>query len=154
MATLLLTEDGWAHPHEPDQDRPTLRTWLRDGWAMLFSHPDDFLTYDMESDRLLKVIEKTYADRDVRPMAVTRDSVAIDRGWVAHVSGHAIVRLDEGATSNTDIIDLRTRTLSDHLTSIGQRFVVLVDSLLRRRKTFVYRRCVSMPSPLDFLVHV
>jgi hypothetical protein len=154
MATLLLTDDGWTSGDDRADDMPTLRTWLRDGWAVMFSHPDDFIAYDLESDRLLSVIRKAYADRGVRPMAVTADPLAINRGWVASVSGEMLVRLDEGDTSNKDVVDLRTRTLSEHLRSIERRFVVLVDGLLRRRKTFVYERSAGLLSPLDFLVYV
>ena len=29
----------------------SLRDWLGDRWAILFSHPDDFVSYDLEMDR-------------------------------------------------------------------------------------------------------
>jgi hypothetical protein len=70
------------------------------------------------------------------------------------VSGDERVRLDESGTPGADIVDLRTRTLADHLRSLDRRFVVLVDSLLRRRKTLVYERSANLPSPLEFLVYV
>ena len=56
--------------HQPGAGFPSLRAWMRDCWAILFSHPDDFVSYDLEMDRWLVIARRAFADRRIQPLAL------------------------------------------------------------------------------------
>lgn len=152
MTTLLLTD---CRSSDRATALPTLRTRLQSGWALLFSHPNDFARYDLESDRWLSVMQRSFEDRNVRAVTVTRDATVRDQSWVSQLcEQREMLCLESKVDGSADMIDLRARSLQDHLESTGRRFVMLVDSLLGLRKTFVYETRTGLPSPLDFLAWV
>lgn len=149
MATLLLTDTETDYP---DDSHISLRAWLAEGWALLFSHPDDFAVGDLEYDRWLTILHRTFADRQVRPLALAKPGQPADAGWVTQVTGDTrLVTLNEPCAHTADIIELRSRQLHDQINDSGPRFVMLIDAMLACRRTYVYERPGNLPSPMDFL---
>ena len=70
----------------PDSPLPAaaVRRWLHGRWALLFSHPDDFASYGVESDRLLVHVQEAFTSADIRPLALAGPHAV---GWVTEVGG-------------------------------------------------------------------
>ena len=158
MATLLLTSydiSGAAHTAGTVQQTltsPSLRAWLRGGWAILFSHPDDFCSYDLEIDRWLIVMQQTFAERDIRPIALASPSLDPERSWVTQVTGDSrTVLLENPTQQHFGPVDLQTPVLRETIEQSGRRFVMIIDGGLRRQKVFQYDTLSNLPAPLEFL---
>lgn len=131
---------------------PSLRTWLRGGWAILFSHPDDFVRYDLEMDRWLVVTRRSFAERGIRPIALATPTHDPQRSWVTQVSGDSgAVLLEDPTQQHFGPVDLQTPVLREEIEQSGGRFVMIIDDELRLRKMFSYATLSDLPSPLDFL---
>jgi alkyl hydroperoxide reductase subunit AhpC len=153
VATLLLTSPAAIGANERTSECPSLRTWLRKGWAILFSHPDDFVRCDLEMDRWLAVVQRAFTGCRIRPLALESPAPVPHDGWVAKVSGDAgNVLLEEPSQKDTTAFDLRAHALHHHIRSLGRRrFVMIIDDELCSRKTFAYNGLADVPSPLEFL---
>jgi hypothetical protein len=155
MATLLLKDNAIGIDSGTLGALPTLRTWLGDGWALLYSHPQDFLSCELEADRWLAVMRAAFGARGVRPLAVAHRACEARDGWIARVSADdSLVALTRPGERRGDVIDLHAHALRDDIERLGDRFVLVIDSLLRRRRTFAYRSLHDLPSPLDFLAWI
>jgi hypothetical protein len=129
----------------------SLRTWLREGWTILFSHPNDFVRNDLEVDRWLVVAQRAFAARRIRPLALASSTQDVDRNWISQVSGDTrTVLLDGLSRQGSSAVDLQSRALRAEIAVLG-RFVMIIDSELRTRRTFSYGSLSDLPSPLEFL---
>jgi alkyl hydroperoxide reductase subunit AhpC len=129
----------------------SLRTWLREGWTILFSHPDDFVRCDLEIDRWLIVVQRAFAERRIRPLALASSTQAVERSWISQVSGDTrTLLLDDLSRQGSSAADLQSRALRTEIAVPG-RFVMIIDSELRTRRTFSYSSLSNLPSPLEFL---
>ena len=158
MATLLFASQTSAAGQRTARavqhtlTSPSLRTWLAGDWAIIFSHPDDFVRYDLEMDRWLVVTQRAFAARGIRPIAL--DSPALDpvTSWVTQVIGdNRAVLLEDPTQQHFGPVDLQTPVLREALERVGQRFVMIIDGELRQQKTFSYDTLSGLPSPLEFL---
>ena len=123
MATLLPGANnpfGW--PMSPPTERPagtgitspSLRAWLRDRWAILFSHPDDFVSYDLEIDRWLVITRRAFAERRIQPIALASPTLDSEHGWVTQVSGdNRTILLEDPAQQHFGPVDLQTPVLRE-----------------------------------------
>lgn len=147
MATLVLPGfDGCSGTR--GSAGTSLRSWLNDGWALLFSHPDDFVRCDTEQDRWLAIAQRLFAQHRVRPLALARPAQPLDAGWVTQVTGDpALVLLEDPS----EFFGRHVRRLREGIQAAGSRFVTVVDSMLMRGKTYSYCDPNQLPSPLDFL---
>ena len=150
MATLLTTRiDSSSVQHSPTS--PCLRAWLREDWAILFSHPDDFVSYDLEMDRWLVITQRAFAERHIRPIAVC-STANLDRSWITQISGdNRTVLLEDSSQEQFGPLDLQAPVLRDKIEQSGQRFVMIIDSALRIQKMFSYQSLSNLPSPLELL---
>jgi hypothetical protein len=87
MATLLLSEPSAVDAVERLAFPPRLRSWMGQDWAVLFLHPDDFVSRDLELDRWVTLAREPFERNGVRPLALARGGQAADAGWVTQVSG-------------------------------------------------------------------
>jgi alkyl hydroperoxide reductase subunit AhpC len=152
MATLVLEPPRNRAHTQAAAEVVSLRAWLREGWAVLFSHPHDFVRCELEMDRWLTVIRDAFAGMRIRPLALAARAASVMGSWIAEVSGdprHVLLCAprDPGRAS-----DLRAGALRAQIESLGQqRFVMVVDDGLCNRRTFSYGLLAEAPSPLEFL---
>jgi hypothetical protein len=152
MATLVLT----GHPIIGGSDvvgsALSLSEWLKDDWAILYSHPDDFVRCELELDRWVALARPAFAASRIRPLAVAKPGRPLDCGWVTELTGDArALRLYDPAGRRPNSLDFRARLLQEDIESTAERFVMVVDASLRRRKTYAYGAQDRLPSPLDFV---
>ncbi len=152
MATLVLT----GHPIIGGGDLAgsalSLSEWLQDDWAILYSHPEDFVGCELELDRWVALARPAFTASRIRPLAVAKPGRPLDCGWVTELTGDArALRLYDPAARRPDSPDFSARRLQDDIESTAQRFVMIVDASLRRRKTYAYGARDRLPSPLDFV---
>ena len=152
MATLHIASGTIQHA----LSSISLRAWLDNDWAILFSHPNDFVSYDLEMDRWLVITRRAFADRHVRPIAFGAPShdggAKQDEGWVTQVSGdERTVLLEDPRQQHCGPVDLQAPVLREEIEQSGRRFVMIIDSALRVQKKLSYDSLSDLPSPLELL---
>jgi hypothetical protein len=156
MATLLLSEPGSMDAVERLAFPPSLRSWMGQDWVALFSHPDDFVSCDLELDRWVTLAREAFERNGVRPLALAAGGQRADGGWVTQMSGDSttLLVLQPRWSRFPDPFYLNGRDLREDIIGIRRRqvrcrFVALIDPLLRRRWTYAYDDPSSVPSPLQ-----
>jgi hypothetical protein len=148
MATLLLANPASVTPAGAP---PALRTWLAGDWALLFSHPGDFVSCELESDRWLAVLQKTFAGARIRPLELAMRG-GDGRSWISDLSGADDLALFDPQASRAHPYDLKAYALRAQISALGRRrFVMIVDDTLCNRRTFAYSALAEVPSPLEFI---
>jgi len=153
MATLLLSGTETRAAGTP-LGQPHLRQWLADSWALILSHPGDFVRCELEMDRWLSVMQHTFASRRIKPLELPAAPGAASQGsWVSEVGGDArLVQLLDPHETRFTVRDLRAHALQEAITALGRRrFAMIVDEALRSRRTFAYSALTEIPSPLEFV---
>jgi alkyl hydroperoxide reductase subunit AhpC len=153
MATLVLAGELSATGTHAATETVSLRSWLDEGWTLLFSHPDDFVRCELELDRWLEIVRGALATAGVRPLAVAKPSGRLDAGWVTQITGdERAVLIDEPAEERYhDWLDLGARRLIEEILALTQRFVLVVDPMLCVRRTYTYGAPERLPSPLELV---
>lgn len=133
---------------------PSLRAWLRECWAIIFSHPEDFVPCDFEMDRWLVVVRDAFSERGIQPLGLASRALDLDRSWVTRLNRNTCAVMPQDAVrQHSPAIDLQARSLCEDIASAlpGQRLVLIIDGALRTHRTFTYSTRLGLPSPLDFL---
>ncbi len=131
---------------------PALRAWLGDDWAILFSHPDDFVRCDLEMDRWLVLARDAFAKRQIRPLALNTPTLGDRHGWVDQVSGdERTVLLEDPRQQHFGPVDLQAPVLREQIEQCPGRFVMVIDNALRVQKKLSYDTLVGLPSPFELL---
>jgi hypothetical protein len=156
MATLLLSELGAVDTIEQFGVPPSLRSWMAQDWVVLFSHPDDFVSHDLELDRWVTLAREAFARCGVRPLALAAGGQRPDAGWVTQVSGDSttLVLLQPRWSRFQDPFQVNGRQLREDILAIRRgppacRVAAIIDPQLRRRWTYLYQDPSSLPSPLQ-----
>jgi len=134
-------------------DTTLLRASLAPRWAILFSHPDDFAQEQLEADRWLTVLARSFAARGVVPLALARPGSSPEQGWLGQLAAldsdsAAVLALDGRSAA---LEDPSEDALRAQIARSGPRFVMLLDSSLRCRRTLSYRPPADLPSPLELI---
>jgi alkyl hydroperoxide reductase subunit AhpC len=162
VATLLLasrtrsaaTQSGATQSADLQQTviSPSLRAWLRGDRAILFSHPDDFVRFDLEMDRWLVVAKRAFAERGIRPIALASPTSDPEQSWITQVSGdNRSVLLEDASQQYLGPVDRQTPVLREEIELAKRRFVMIIDDELRQQQIFSYGTLSNLPSPLEFL---
>lgn len=155
MATLVLDADSAHALASPRGATVSMRSWLDGRWALLLSHPDDFIRSESDIDRWIEDARHAFQAAGVRPLAVARLGQEIDTGWVTRVCGDPrIVVLHEPGDGCSAYVDRGALRLHEEIAGTGGRFVMIVDPALRPHRTFVYSDLDDLPSPLDLIPRV
>lgn len=132
----------------------SLRTWLADRWAILFSHPEDFAQEQLEMDRWICIVSHSFSAHDIAPLALLRAGYDAKVGWLARLAAlsHDRAALLSLESREPDTVsDLAASPLRADIARSGPRFAMIIDSNLRSRRTLSYRLPGELPSPLDLL---
>lgn len=153
MTTLVFPE---SRSNASKEFPPTvaLREWLGEHWGILFSHPADFDQEQLERDRWLSVLRRSFSTHEVRAVALARDDWdARERshGWLAELGDGCAAALATDPPTEGALLDFRSSTLRAEIVRSGPRFAIIVDSDLRCRRTLRYRVPVDLPSPIELV---
>ena len=134
-------------------DTALLRASLAPRWAILFSHPDDFAQEQLEMDRWVAVLARSFRARSVVPVALARPQSNPEQGWLGQIAAldgesAAVLKLDAPSAALADFSGTALRAQIDRS---GPRFAMILDSSLRCRRTLSYRSPVDLPSPLELI---
>ena len=153
MKIFARPDDRLEISAEQLSDAASLRTWLADRWAILFSHPADFSQEEMEMDRWVSVLSRSFSGRDVAPVALARPGRVPEQSWIGRLA--ALDRDCAGALTLEPaagpLADLATGALRALIARCGPRFALIIDSDLRCRRALTYRVPAELPSPLELI---
>jgi hypothetical protein len=135
-------------------DTSSLRAWLGGRWVILFSHPDDFAQEQMEMDRWMSVLSRSFRGHGVAPVALASDARNPDEGWLGGLAAldygcAAVLSLD--ASQPEAAADPASGALRAQMARCSPRLAMIVDSNLRCRRALSYRLPAELPSPLDLI---
>lgn len=153
MTVLARSDDRLEISAERLGDAASLRSWLEDRWAILFSHPADFTQEQMEMDRWVCVLGRSFGERGVAPVALARAGRNPEQGWLGRLAAlgqhrAAALALEPPAVPSAD---LATRALRALIARNGPQFAMIIDSNLRCHRALSYRLPAELPSPLELL---
>jgi hypothetical protein len=134
--------------------RISLRTWLAGRWAVLFSHPQDFVQEQLEMDRWLSVFNRSLSDHDVAAVGLARaghNTGESRLGRLAALGGEfaAVLALDPPLPGL--LANLSAGALRAEIARSGSRFAMIIDPNLRCRRVLSYHLPAELPSPLDLI---
>lgn len=130
----------------------SLRKWLADRWAILFSHPEDFAQEAMEMDRWISVVGRSFVACGVVPIALARAGYQGESSWLGKLAA-----LDCESTAVLALPPIgfpagpSTSALRAEVIRSGPRLAMIIDRDARSRRSLSYRVPAALPSPLDLI---
>lgn len=150
---LVLSEtrpDGFAGP----SSNPSLHEWLGGCWAILFSHPGDFDQEQLERDRWLNVVSRSFDQHRVRALALAPcgiDRHAASLGWLSGLGDGSAAVLSTASPPRDAPLALRASALRAQIARSGPRFAMIIDPDLCCRRIVRYPAPVDLPSPIELV---
>jgi len=154
MTILALTDDRLQGCGRQVSDGISLRTWLADRWAILFSHPDDFAEEQLEMDRWLTILSRGFRTCGVVPVALLRAGHDAEKGWLGQLAASShdcAATLSLELPKPATLADFAAGALRADINRSGPRFAMIIDPELRCRRSLSYRLPRELPSPLDLI---
>lgn len=131
-----------------------LHEWLGGAWGLLFSNPEDFQPQAREAAHWLSGVRQAFSVRAVRAVAVKRDGPP-ESSWIDELQfDWQLVRLREPPFVAADQVSFGARALRGELLTLESRFVLCIDSSLKRRAMLKYGADGTAVSALDLLASV
>lgn len=154
MTSLGLPNSRLELSTERIYDAASLRAWLADRWAILFSHPEDFAQEQLETDRWVSILSRSFGTSRVASVALARNGSDPAQGWLGHLAAldrgwAAVLRLEPPLSGVP--ADLCGGALRVHIARSGSRFATIIDPSLRCRRTLSYGLPAELPSPFDLI---
>lgn len=149
MTTLVFPEDR-SPASIGRSSAVALRTWLGGHWAILFSHPDDFDRQQLERDRWLSVVSRTFGTHGLRAIGLSGCACNVrTHGWLAELGNSCAAVLSIAPPPHGAPVDSRASALRAEIARSGPRFAMIIDGDLCCRRTMHYRVPIDLPSPLE-----
>lgn len=153
MTVMALPHSRLEFPPSEIYDATSLRARLAGRWALLFSHPGDFAQEQLEMDRWVAVLSRSFGASGVVPVALAGPESNPGLDWLGRLSpldtgSAAVLALD---TEPGALADFAAGALRAQIARSGPRLAMIVDASLRCRRTLSYRLPAELPSPLDLL---
>uniref|UniRef100_A0A182R343 1-Cys peroxiredoxin n=1 Tax=Anopheles funestus TaxID=62324 RepID=A0A182R343_ANOFN len=112
--------------------------WIGESWAILFSHPADYTPVcTTELSAVAKLVPE-FAKRNVKPIALSCDSVESHRGWIEDIKAYG--QLATGEAFPFPIIDDSRRELAVKLNMLDKDEIGSAGLPLTCRAVFVIDR--------------
>lgn len=124
------------------------RRYLEGKWALLFSHAEDFACHGFEADRWLWLVRDAFTQARIHPLALHGQKFSCPTNWVTEVGG-LCVTAEPGRRSNGSSDGVFA--VHEAMVQIASRFVMILDSSLRLRRTICYTPQGRLPSPIDLI---
>jgi hypothetical protein len=156
MTTTLVLPQSRSNGAAGPSSIPCLREWLGERWGIIFSHPGDFDQEQLERDRWLSILARSFREHEVLPIALARredDAQAASLGWLAELGDGSAAVLWPAAPAPAAgaLLDFRVSALRAQIARGGDRFAMIIDSELRCRRMTRYLVAVDLPSPIELV---
>jgi len=128
-----------------DQGSFSLHDWIGDSWAILFSHPADFTPVcTTEMGRTAQLFQ-AFADRNVKPIGLSTDSVEEHLKWVEDVNDTQHTTVNFPIIADADLtVSIKYEMLHPNESSTETvRSVFIIDPDLKIRLTMTYPMSVG-----------
>uniref|UniRef100_A0A182M6M9 1-Cys peroxiredoxin n=1 Tax=Anopheles culicifacies TaxID=139723 RepID=A0A182M6M9_9DIPT len=109
--------------------------WISDSWAILFSHPADYTPVCTTELAAVAKLVPEFAKRNVKPIALSCDSVESHRGWIEDIKAYG--ELATGDSFPFPIIDDSRRELAVKLNMLDKDEIGSAGLPLTCRAVFV-----------------
>lgn len=152
MSTLTLTRPNICFDARLT-DAVALVDWLDGAWGLIFSHPQDFATADLEADRWCCIVESKLEAADVRALRLHSAEQPFG-GWIDRIAGAPRwLVLERRKRVSSDDFSTRAAALRTELARATDRFVAVVDDAMQLHRLFRYSPAQSVPSVLDVIAY-
>ena len=153
MATLTLTRPNICFDARLT-NATALVDWLQGAWGLVFSHPQDFATMDLEADRWRYLVHASLKAANVRALRLHSSEQGFT-SWIEQMTGAAPwLVLERRKRGSSEDFAARAGALRSELARATGRFVGVVDDQMQLRRRFAYEAGQRLPSVLDLIAYV
>ena len=140
MATLRLGDTAPDFTQESTAGTIRFHEWAGDAWVVLFSHPADFTPVCTTELGKTAALSGEFARRNVKPIAVSVDSLESHAGWVPDINEtqHTTVNFPILADADRKVAGLYDMIHPSASTTATVRSVFIIDPKKVVRTTFTY----------------
>jgi alkyl hydroperoxide reductase subunit AhpC len=152
MATLTLTRPNICFDARLT-NATALVDWLQGAWGLVFSHPQDFATMDLEADRWRYLVHASLDAANVRALRLHSSEQGFT-SWIEQMTGAAPwLVLERRKRVSSEDFAARAGALRSELARATGRFVAVLDDDMRLRRTFAYEAGQRLPSLFDLIAY-